>query len=270
MLEKIKESSNFIKSKITNIPEIGIILGTGLGDLGNKIEAETIIDYHDIPNFPQSTVVGHAGKLIFGKLGGKNVVAMQGRFHYYEGYTMNEVVFPVRVLKLIGIEQLILSNAAGGMNPEFEIGDIMIINDHINLMSDNPLIGKNIDELGDRFPDFSEPYKRDYIKRVKQIASNNSISVREGVYAAVTGPTFETPAEYVWIRRTGADAVGMSTIPECIAARHMGLNVFAVSVITDLGIEGKVCSVSHQEVIEAANSTEPILTKLIVEFLKTL
>jgi purine-nucleoside phosphorylase len=263
MLTKINETVEFIKSKIASVPKVGIVLGTGLGGLTKEIQNQSAIKYEEIPNFPVSTVTGHKGNLIFGQINGVDVVAMQGRFHYYEGYSMQELVFPIRVMKLLGIELLILSNASGGVNPEFEVGEIMIITDHINLMADNPLIGKNIDELGPRFPDMNHPYDKKIVEKALNIAKASSIKVKTGVYAAVSGPCFETPAEYKYIRIIGADTVGMSTIPEVIAAHHMGLPVFAVSIITDLGVEGKIVEVSHEEVIEVANKAEPKMTKII-------
>lgn len=270
MYEKIQETVKFLKDNIPCQPSIGIVLGSGLGNLGEQIELEKSISYSEIPNFPISTVKGHKGQLIFGKLGGKNIVAMQGRFHYYEGYSMDEVAFPIRVLKFLGIDILILSNAAGGMNPEFKIGDIMLINDHINLFPDNPLMGANDERFGPRFPDMSEVYSRKTLALAKQVALEEGIDVKEGVYVGTSGPTFETPAEYLYFRRIGGDAVGMSTVPESITARHMGLPCFAVSVITDLGVEGQVHNVSHEEVLEAATNAEPKLTAIISGLLKQL
>ncbi len=265
MYEKIKQTAEFIKSKTTLSPKTGIVLGTGLGNLVEKIEIEAEIEYSEIPNFPVSTVKGHQGRLIIGKLQGTEVLAMQGRFHFYEGYEMEDVIFPVRVMKFFGIENLILSNASGGMNPDFEVGDLMIINDHINLMGVNPLIGPNDERIGPRFPDMSEPYDQDLIDEVRSIARRNNIRYHTGVYAAVSGPTFETPAEYKYIRILGADAVGMSTVPETIAAIHAGIRVFAISVITDLGVEGKIVEISHEEVIAAAKDAEPKLTTIVSE-----
>jgi purine-nucleoside phosphorylase len=270
MLEKIKNTVDFIQSKTNFQPEVGIILGTGLGGLVEEIDIKFTLLYENIPNFPVSTVAGHKGQLIFGLLGGKNVVAMQGRFHFYEGYTMQELTFPVRVMKFLGIKLLIVSNASGGMNPAFNVGDIMFITDHINLMATNPLIGKNYDELGSRFPDMHNAYDKNIISKAKGIAASNNITVQTGVYAAVSGPCFETPAEYKYIRIIGADCVGMSTIPEVIAARHMGIPVFAVSIITDLGVEGQICEVSHEEVIKAANASEPKMTIILKELLAQL
>lgn len=270
MLEKIQKTTEYIKKKIDFEPKIGIILGTGLGGLVKEIETKATIPYNEIPNFPESTVEGHEGRLIFGKLGGKDVVAMQGRFHYYEGYTMEEVTFPIRVLKFLGIKLLMLSNASGGINNDYQIGDLMIIKDHINLMGDNPLIGKNEDELGPRFPDMSETYDKKIIRYATKVARHNNIHFQVGVYAAVTGPTFETPAEYKYIRILGADAVGMSTVPEAIVARHMSLPCFAVSVISDLGVEGKIVEISHQEVIDAASMAEPKMTLVVKQMIEKL
>jgi len=270
MLQEINNTANFLRSKIQNQPSVGIVLGSGLGGLVDKIEAELELNYSDIPNFPISTVEGHAGKLIFGKLGGKNVVAMQGRFHFYEGYGMNKVVFPIRVMKQLGIKHLLLSNACGGVNETYEIGDLMIINDHINLFGDNPLMGSNIDELGTRFPDMSEAYDKSMIAEAHKIAIQNDIKVQEGVYAGVSGPCLETPAEYKYVRVIGADVVGMSTVPEVIAARHMGIPCFACSIISDLGVEGKIVEVTHNDVQQVANNAEPLMTKIFTELIRSL
>jgi purine-nucleoside phosphorylase len=269
MLKTITETVSFIKSKIAFEPEFGIILGTGLGGLVKELEVLFTLDYEDIPNFPVSTVESHHGKLIFGMLGSKKVVAMQGRFHYYEGYSMEQVTFPVRVLKFLGIKALFLSNASGGLNPSFEVGDIMIIDDHINLLP-NPLIGKNIDELGPRFPDMSHPYDAELIKRALEIAATQNLKVQKGCYVAVTGPSLETPKEYFYLHIIGADTVGMSTIPEVIVARHMGLRCFAVSIITDLGVPGKIKHVTLQDVLNAANKAEPQMTKLLKQLITSL
>jgi purine-nucleoside phosphorylase len=269
MLDGMKETVDYLKSRITLKPEIGIILGTGSGGLVNEIDILQAIPYQSIPNFPVSTVDGHNGQLIFGKMSDRNIVAMQGRFHYYEGYSMQEVSIPVRVMKLLGIELLILSNASGGVNPEFNIGDLMIIEDHINLMKDNPLIGRNDDNLGPRFPDMGHAYDRALIDRAFTIAKNLGIQLQKGVFAAVSGPTFETPAEYNYIRLIGADAVGMSTVPEVIAARHMGLRCFALSIISDLGIPGKIVKITHEEVIAAASNAEPKMTRILKELIRT-
>ncbi len=236
MLKDIQEAIDYIKAQTITIPKVGIIMGSGLGGLSDKIDIECSFDYDDIPHFAVSTVEGHAGKLLIGKLGGVDVMAMAGRFHYYEGYSMNQVVFPIRVMKFLGIETLFLSNASGGVNPDFSIGDIMVQNDHINLFGDNPLMGPNIDELGPRFPDMSEPYSHRLIKMAFEIAENQGYKLQVGSYAGVSGPCLETPAEYQYVRNIGADAVGMSTVPEVIAARHMGIPCFAMSVITDLGV----------------------------------
>ena len=268
MLGQIKTTAAFIQSKISIKPEIGIILGTGLGGLVKEINIKHTLSYEDIPNFPISTVEGHSGKLIFGELGGKNVVAMQGRFHFYEGYDMQQVTFPVRVMKFLGIQKLFVSNASGGVNANFEIGDLMIINDHINLFPSNPLIGKNIPELGPRFPDMSEAYDKELIVKAKQVASANNIKVQEGIYAGLTGPTFETPAEYKFVHSVGADAVGMSTVPEVIVARHMGIPCFAMSIITDLGVPGKIVQVTHKDVQDVAALAEKKMTLIMKELMK--
>ena len=253
MLEKIQETAAFLKAKMQTHPETAIILGTGLGSLVHEITDKYEISYKDIPNFPLSTVEGHSGKLIFGKLGGKDILAMQGRFHFYEGYSMQQVTFPVRVMRELGIKTLFVSNAAGGMNPNFEIGDLMIITDHINLFPEHPLRGKNID-YGPRFPDMSEAYSRELIAKALEIAKEKGIKVQQGVYVGTQGPTFETPAEYKMFHILGGDAVGMSTVPEVIVANHCGIKVFGVSVITDLGIEGQIVEVSHEEVQKAADA----------------
>ncbi len=268
MWNTIQKTTEFLKTKFSFEPEIGIVLGTGFGGLVNEIEIVDAINYTDIPNFPTSTVKGHAGRLVLGKLGDKKVIAMQGRFHYYEGYSMNEIVFPIRVMKALGIQRLILSNASGGVNPDFEIGEIMIQTDHINLFPTNPLIGPNIEELGTRFPDMSEPYCKKTIAKAHEIAQRLNIKVATGIYAGLTGPNLETPAEYKFIRTIGADTVGMSTVPEVIAARHMGIPCFAVSIITDLGVEGKIVEVTHEDVQRAAEKVEPQVTKLIKELLR--
>lgn len=270
MLKKIKETIDYLEKDGHFHPEVGIILGTGLGGLVNEIVIHQTIPYQSIPNFPVSTVDGHRGQLIFGTMNGRRIVAMQGRFHYYEGYTMQELTFPVRVMKYLGVKTLILSNASGGVNPDFEVGDIMVIEDHINLMKDNPLIGKNEEEIGTRFPDMGHAYDRELIELTMKIAKKHGIRLQSGVYAAVSGPTFETPAEYKYIHTIGADAVGMSTVPEVIAARHMGLKCFAVSVISDLGVPGKIVEITHQEVIQAASAVEPKMTMIIKELLAVL
>ncbi len=270
IVQKVNETAAFLKSQYDGQPQVAIILGSGLGNFVQKIRVEKEVPYTDIPNFPVSTVKGHSGKLIFGELSGKKVVAMSGRFHYYEGYTPQEVVFPIRVLKLLGIQTLLLSNAAGGVNEAFSVGDIMIINDHISFGTPNPLIGKNIEEWGTRFPDMSEPYKKHLITKAREIGQAASIQLHEGVYFVVTGPTFETRAEYRLIKIVGADAVGMSTVQECIVANHMGMDVFAVSIITDLGIREEENVITHEEVLEAANAAEPKLAHLFTELIKAL
>ena len=266
MLQTIKETASFISNKTKFNPEIGIILGTGLGGLVSEIDIQHSIPYNEIPNFPVSTVEGHSGRLIFGTLSNKNVVAMQGRFHFYEGYTMEKVTFPVRVMKLLGIKNLIVSNASGGVNPDYKIGDLMILDDHICLIP-NPLIGENIDELGPRFPDMSESYDKNLIKLAEDIAAENNLPVQKGVYIALTGPTLETPAEYKYMRIVGGDTVGMSTAPEVIVARHMNIPCFAMSVITDLGVPGKIQKVTHEEIQKVSEVAEPKLTLIIKELI---
>lgn len=268
---KIKEAVDFIRTKTQMRPKIGIILGTGLGRLAEEIEKEVVIDYQDIPHFPVSTVESHHGKLIFGRLGGKEVVAMQGRFHYYEGYTMEQITFPVRVMSYkvgLGVETLFISNAGGALNLEFEKGDLMIITDHINLLGDNPLIGPNDNELGVRFPDMSEPYSKELIQLAEKIAAEENIKVRKGVYVAVTGPNLETRAEYRFLRIIGADAVGMSTIPENIVANHMGMKCFGLTIITDIGDPDNLKPLTVEEVIEIANQAEPKMTLLIKKLIE--
>lgn len=267
MIKHFNETVDFLKSETNIQPTVGVILGTGLGGLVNEIEVVDEVPYDKIPHFPVSTVESHSGNLIFGKLGGKEVVAMQGRFHFYEGYDLQQVTYPVRVMKLLGIERLIVSNASGGVNPDYEIGEIMVLNDHINLFPGNPLIGKNLDDFGPRFPDMSDAYDESMIDLAKKIAEKEGIKVSFGVYAGLTGPTLETPAEYKMVRILGADAVGMSTVPEVIVARHMELPCFAVSIITDLGVPGKIKKVSVQDVIEVANQQEPKMTKIIKELI---
>ncbi|MBC8462107.1 MAG: purine-nucleoside phosphorylase [Deltaproteobacteria bacterium] len=270
MLKKIHETTEYLERKTSVKPEIGIILGTGLGGLVNEIEIEHTIPYEFIPNFPVSTVEGHHGQLIFGNMSDHPVVAMQGRFHYYEGYTMQEIAFPVRIMKYLGVSLLILSNASGGLNPDFEIGDLMVIEDHINLMGDNPLLGPNESEVGPRFPDMSKAYDPTLIESALRIANHHQISLRKGIYAAVPGPSFETQAEYRYIRIIGADAVGMSTVPEVITAHHIGMRCFAFSVISDLGVPGKIVEITHQDVIDAASRAEPKMTTIIKELLRNL
>ena len=269
MLERIKETAEFLRNKGIVNPEAGIILGTGLGGLTSKIENQLEIDYRDIPNFPVSTVEGHDGKLIVGDFGGKRIVAMKGRFHYYEGYGPEQVALPIRVMKYLGIRFLFLSNAAGGVNPEFRIGDIMIITDHINLLP-NPLIGINDDRIGPRFPDMSVSYDKELINKALEIANKNGIRVQKGIYLGTTGPTFETPAEYKYFRTIGADSVGMSTVPEVIVARHMGLKCFAVSIITDLGVEGRIEYTTHESVQMEAQKAEARMTSIMTELISSI
>ncbi|KJF41801.1 purine-nucleoside phosphorylase [Draconibacterium sediminis] len=270
MLEKIKATANFIKEKIQASPEVGIILGTGLGGLVNEIEIIDSIPYTDIPNFPVSTVDGHAGRLIYGKLGDKEVLAMQGRFHYYEGYDMKEVTFPVRVMKFVGVNNLFVSNASGGLNPDWRVGEIVLLTDHINFFPEHPLRGKNMSELGPRFPDMSKPYSQRLRNRAKLIALENNIDVKEGVYVGVSGPTFETPAEYKMFRILGGDIVGMSTVPEVIVARHMDMRVFGISIVTDSGVPGEIVEISHEEVQEVAMKAEPKMTLIMRDLIKSI
>ncbi len=270
MLKKVNEAVDAIKSKYKIKPSVGIVLGSGLGSFISEIDVEYKINYADIPNFPVSTVEGHSGELIFGEIGGKKVVAMAGRFHYYEGYSTHEVVFPIRVLKFLGIETLMISNAAGGTNRSFHVGDLMIIRDHISMLTLNPLLGKNEENFGPRFPDMSEPYKKYLIASAKKIGVQKSIDLKEGVYVGVTGPTFETRAEYKMLNLLGGDAVGMSTVQEVIAAVHLGLPVFAMSVITDIGIREEENEITHEEVLQAAKAAEPKLTLIFKEMIAAL
>ncbi len=269
MLERIKETAAWLTEHTALRPKTAIILGTGLGRLAAEIDIADAIPYADIPHFPVSTVEGHQGRLLFGHLGGRPVMALDGRFHYYEGYSMKEVTFPVRVMHELGIGTLFVSNAAGGMNPDFEIGDLMLITDHINHMPEHPLRGKNL-PTGPRFPDMSEAYDRQLLASARAIAAERNIRVKEGVYLATSGPTFETPAEYRMFRILGADAVGMSTVPEVIVARHSGIRVFGVSIITDLGVEGKIVEVSHEEVQRAANEVQPLMAEIFSEMIARL
>lgn len=270
MMTKINEATAYIQSIISAKPQVGIVLGSGLGSFTKELNIEKEIPYGDIPHFPVSTVQGHSGKLIFAELSGKKVLVMAGRFHFYEGYNASEVVFPIRVMKMLGIEQLMLSNAAGGTNPSFKVGDLMIITDHISQFQMNPLIGKNLDELGTRFPDMTEPYKKNLIEKAKQIGVAAGYDLKTGVYIGVTGPTFETKAEYKMVHILGADAVGMSTVQEVITAVHMGIPVFAVSVITDLGIREEENVITHEEVLQAAKEAEPKLTHIFKEMIAQL
>jgi purine-nucleoside phosphorylase len=271
LLTQIDEAVSYIRKYTKMRPTIGIILGTGLGGLVNEVKNKIVLNYEDIPHFPVSTVESHSGKLIFGKLNGRDVVVMQGRFHYYEGYTMKQVTFPVRVMSYkrgLGVKTLLISNAAGGMNPQFRKGDIMFITDHINLLGDNPLIGHNDEELGPRFPDMSEPYNLKLVDLAEQIAIEQKIKTQRGVFLATQGPTLETRAEYRFLRGVGGDVVGMSTVPEAIVARHMEMKVFAVSIITDECFPDALVPVSVEEVIAVARKTEPKLTKIMKELVK--
>jgi purine-nucleoside phosphorylase len=270
MYQHILEATEFLKTFTTKSPRIAVVLGSGLGNFSSEIIVEKEIAYDEIPHFPVSTVEGHHGKLIFGSIGDKPIIAMAGRFHFYEGYTAEEVVFPIRVLKMLGVQTLLLSNAAGGVNTSFKVGDLMIITDHISLAIKNPLLGKNDERFGPRFPDMSEPYKKELIQRARNIAQQHNIQLREGVYFGVTGPTFETRAEYKMIHVLGGDAVGMSTVQEVIAAVHIGMDVFAMSVITDLGIREEENIITHEEVLEAAKNAEPIFSTVFRELIKSL
>lgn len=268
LMTQLNETASFIKSKINATANTAIILGSGLGNLSKEIQIDFAIEYHQIPHFPVSTVEGHKGRLILGTLNGKKVWVMEGRFHFYEGYQAEQVVYPIRVLSLLGVQNLLLSNAAGGVNPNYQVGDLMIIKDHISLFTINPLIGKNEEALGTRFPDMSEPYSFAFIEKAKAIAATNQINVHEGVYVGVTGPTFETKAEYKLIKIVGGDVVGMSTVQETIAAVHCGMKVFAMSVVTDLGIREDNNVITHEEVLAAAHAAEPKLTTIFSALLK--
>ncbi len=270
MIEEIEAAAKYLQNSTKIQPRYGIILGTGLGALVNQVEIHDTIPYEEIPHFPLSTVESHSGKLIFGLLQGKPVVVMQGRFHFYEGYTMQQVTFPVRVMRFLGIEKLFMSNASGGLSADFKKSDLMIINDHINLLPENPLTGKNIDAMGVRFPDMSDPYDPELVALGIRIGEKYNIPVHQGVYASVSGPNLETKAEYKYLRIIGADAVGMSTVPENIVARQMGMPVFALSVITDICTEGNVKKVTVEEVIAAAGVAEPGMTKIISEMIAML
>ena len=270
MLKTLQETVSWLKTRIPNETDIAIILGTGLGDLANNIQDKTEISYKDIPHFPVSTVEGHSGKLIIGKLGGKTILAMQGRFHYYEGYDMQQVTYPIRVMQFLGIKYLFVSNAAGGMNGTFKVGDIMLIEDHINLFPEHPLRGKNLQEFGTRFPDMSEAYDIQLRNLASSIADKNKIKLQYGIYVGTQGPTFETPAEYHYFRIIGGDAVGMSTVPEVIVANHAGIKVLAFSIITDLGVYGKIEKVSHEEVQQAAKIAQPQMAFIMEEVIKQL
>ena len=266
MYAKIQETAQWLKERISTQPKTAIILGTGLGRLAEEIKVKARISYNDIPHMPVSTIEGHRGCLIVGELGGKDILAMQGRFHYYEGYSMKEVTFPIRVMHELGIKTLFGSNAGGGMNPDFEIGDLMIITDHINFFPEHPLHGPNL-PTGPRFPDMSEAYDKGLIALADRIAQEKGIKVQHGVYLGTQGPTYETPAEYRMFHILGADSVGMSTVPEVIVANHCGMKVFGMSIITDLGVEGKIVEVSHEEVQKAANAVQPLMAEIMREMI---
>ncbi|KFF12704.1 purine nucleoside phosphorylase [Chryseobacterium soli] len=269
MLEKIKETAQFIKNIIQDSPDFAIVLGSGLGKLQYEVEPIHVMEYHNIPNFPQTTVVGHGGKLIYGILEGRKVLMMSGRFHYYEGHSMETVTFPIRVFHLLGIKNVILSNASGGVNPAYKVADMVILKDHINMMPEHPLRGKNIEEFGPRFVDMSEPYNKKMIAAAEKVAAENTITIHQGVYVGLQGPTFETPAEYGMIKAIGGDMVGMSTVPEVIVARHMGMDVFCISIITDLGGPDIAFAVSHEEVLNAANKAMPNVITVVKGLVKT-
>jgi purine-nucleoside phosphorylase len=266
-MQKFEEARSYLKGIYPHLPDVGIVLGSGLSSFIDDVEIEKEVSYDQVPHFPVSTVEGHKGKLIFGNLSGKRIVCMAGRFHFYEGYDAGQVVFPIRVMKLLGIKALFLSNAAGGVNPNFKVGDLMIIKDHVSLFMQNPLIGKNISEFGTRFPDMSEPYNRELIHKARDIGKKLGFVLREGVYYGVTGPTYETHAEYKLIHALGGDAVGMSTVQECIVASHMGLPVFAMSVITDIGIREDESRITHEEVLQAAKQAEPRFAAIFREMI---
>ena len=267
MWEQVQETVSYIKAKTNFTPEYGVILGSGLGSFTDDIQIEFTLPYGEIPNFPVSTVQGHKGALVFGTIGNKKVVAMQGRFHFYEGYSMKEVTFPVRVMKYLGVEKLIVSNASGGVNPNYNVGDIVLIKDHVNMMPEHPLRGKNDERFGPRFVNMSEAYSKKMIAKTKEIAQKLAIEVKDGVYLGLQGPTFETLAEYKMVKNIGADCVGMSTVPEVIVARHMEMETFGLSVITDMGDEDSIETISHNEVLEAAKSAEPKVRMLIKELI---
>jgi purine-nucleoside phosphorylase len=266
--DKLLEATEYLQKFTSSKPEIAVVLGSGLGNFTTEIEIDSDIPYEQIPHFPVSTVEGHHGKLIFGSMDGKPIIAMAGRFHFYEGYSAEDVVFPIRVLKFLGIKYLLISNAAGGVNPSFKVGELMIITDHISFATINPLLGRNDDRLGPRFPDMSEPYKKSLIAKAKEIAKRLNVDVKEGIYFGVTGPTFETRAEYKMIHFLGGDAVGMSTVQEVIAANHIGLDVFAMSVITDIGIREEENIITHEEVLQAAKEAEPKFSSLFRELIR--
>lgn len=270
MIEQLRETVTYIRQQCNSQVQVGIVLGSGLGNFIAELSVEKEISYNDIPHFPVSTVEGHSGKLIFGELGGKKIVAMAGRFHFYEGYTPQQVAYPIRVMKMLGVETVLISNAAGGTNHHFKVGDLMIIRDHISFFTINPLLGKNEEHLGPRFPDMSEPYSKELIAKAKSIAEKLQIPLHTGVYTGVTGPTFETRAEYALIKLVGGDAVGMSTVQEVIAAAHCGMKVFAMSVITDIGIREEENTITHEEVLQAAKDAEPKLTMIFTKLIESL
>lgn len=267
MWEQVQETVSYIKAKTNFTPEYGVILGSGLGSFTDDIQIEFTLPYGEIPNFPVSTVQGHKGALVFGTIGTKKVVAMQGRFHFYEGYSMKEVTFPVRVMKFLGVEKLIVSNASGGVNPNYNVGDVVLIKDHVNMMPEHPLRGKNDERFGPRFVNMSEPYSKKMMVKAKELAQKLNIEIKDGVYLGLQGPTFETLAEYKMVKNIGADCVGMSTVPEVIVARHMEMETFGLSVITDMGDEDNIETISHDEVLEAAKSAEPKVRLLIKELI---
>jgi purine-nucleoside phosphorylase len=267
MWEKVQETVSFIKGKTNFTPEYGIILGSGLGSFTDDIQIEFTLPYTEIPNFPVSTVQGHKGALVFGTVGTKKMIAMQGRFHFYEGYSMKEVTFPVRVMKFLGVQKLIVSNASGGVNPNYRVGDIVIIKDHINMMPEHPLRGINDMRFGPRFVNMSGAYSKNMISKAKELAQKLQIKVKYGIYLGLQGPTFETLAEYRMVKNLGADCVGMSTVPEVIVARHMEMETFGLSVITDMGNEESIASISHDEVLQAAKKAEPEVRTLIRELI---
>jgi purine-nucleoside phosphorylase len=269
-INKLNETVAFIKTQINSLPSVGIILGSGLGGLVDELQISLSLDYEQIPNFPTSTVKGHGGKLLFGTISDKQVVMLSGRFHYYEGYDMQQVTFPVRVMKALGASLLVVSNAAGGMNKAFKVGDLMIITDHINLFPEHPLRGRNDESIGPRFPDMTEPYDLELVEKAKTIAAANAIHVHQGVYIGLQGPTFETKAEYKWLHIIGGDTVGMSTVPEVIVAKHSGMKVFGMSVVTDLGIRDEMNIITHEEVLEAANVAAPKMALIVKELIKSL
>ncbi len=270
LIEQLNETVSYIKSKYNKQPTIGVVLGSGLGNFIDQIKVDAEINYINLPHFPVSTVKGHSGKLILGKVNEKDVVVMSGRFHFYEGYSVQQVVYPIRIMKMLGVKTLLISNAAGGVNTSFKVGDLMIINDHISLFTVNPLAGKNEDELGIRFPDMSEPYNKELINKAKIIAKNLGYDIKEGVYCGVTGPSFETRAEYKLIKVVGGDAVGMSTIQEVIAAVHAGMKIFAMSIISNMGIRDEENEVTHEEVLSAASAAEPKMTAIFKRLINEL